>query len=342
MKVNYFRAAANFTMKRVSVVFLGSFQHYSTLVAEALVKNDSIKVVGVVTTPPQPAGRKKVLTKTHIHEWAERQRLPVVTPQTLDSASLRQLVSSFNTKVDLFVVAGYRNKLPKIWLEYPRLGAYNLHQSLLPKYRGTNPAEWAILTGEAETGVSLIRMTERFDAGPIIGQRSFAIAPNDTRESLYEKLYQTGGELTAEILPLLEVQHLKGKVQPRLSPTRYARRLARHDGFIDWLTIVKARRGGLTIQDFTNNQLLNYLIDDSISQAGIEPVNDFLVKLIERAVRALYGYPYLWTVVETKKGQKRLRILAVQIEGGKLKLNRVQIEGQQAARFNQIKNLISA
>ena len=168
-------------MKRVSVVFLGSFQHYSTLVAEALVKNDSIKVVGVVTTPPQPAGRKKVLTKTHIHEWAERQRLPVVTPQTLDSASLRQLVSSFNTKVDLFVVAGYRNKLPKIWLEYPRLGAYNLHQSLLPKYRGTNPAEWAILTGEAETGVSLIRMTERFDAGPIIGQRSLRIVQRTRR-----------------------------------------------------------------------------------------------------------------------------------------------------------------
>src|SRR3989344_3852493 len=125
-------------MKQISVIFFGSFQHYSTLVLEALYHSPHIQVLGVISTPPKP-------DPTHTQLWAEAHNLPVFTHQQLNATNLPP------QPPDFFVVAGYRNLLPKSWLDFPNIAPLNLHPSLLPAYPGPAPVECAMLKGETTT-----------------------------------------------------------------------------------------------------------------------------------------------------------------------------------------------
>ena len=122
-------------MAKTSVIFFGSFQHYSTLVLEALHQAAHIQVLGVVSTPSP--------TPTHTHLWARQHQIPVVTPTALGKIDF--------PSVDFFVVAGYRMLLPPSWLAFPRLAPLNIHPSLLPQYPGPAPVEWTLLNGETHT-----------------------------------------------------------------------------------------------------------------------------------------------------------------------------------------------
>lgn len=279
-----------------SLIFFGSFQHYSTKVLESLFASSLFKILAVITTPGSPT-----------ESWAQAHRLPVFTPEKLDHEALGQLA-----KPDLFITAGYGKLLPKDWLNFPTIASLNLHFSLLPKYRGANPAEWAILMGEQETGVTLIEMSPNFDTGKIIAQTAIEITPNDNRETVYDKLYDIGGQVLPEMISL----YLKDRqaVAQGNSPTPYARRFTRKDGFIEWSAIIAALAGKATQEDLA---------------------------AIERKSRAFYGYPSLWTLVPTQKGAKRMQILACHLQDGRLIIDMVHIEGYQQAAFNQIKNLIS-
>lgn len=262
-----------------TVLFFGSFQHYSTIVLEALYQTKNIKVLGVVTAPPRPAGRHLRLTRTHTHDWAEKHGLPVFTPQRLDRPL--PLVPDF------FVVAGYRLLLPRQWLELPTMAALNFHPSLLPAYPGPAPVEWAMLKGEKETGITIIKMTEEYDQGPIIAQKKLPILPTDTRLTLYQKLYEFGASILIELLPSYRARPCR-PTGPGPNEIVYARRLSRTDGYIPW----PQARAFLTQAKFAT--------------------------AINRKIRALYGFPGVWTQVKTAKGTKILKILSstqVQLEG---------------------------
>lgn len=315
----------------ISVLFLGSFLEYSATVLQALHNAPELKIVGVVTTPPKPAGRKKILKKTHVHQLAEQLDLTVFSPEKLTEESLQQLLDQLGEPPQILLTAGYGKLLPASWLEFPTVGSLNLHFSLLPAYRGANPAEWALLKGETETGVSVITMAAEFDTGGVISRASYTITPQDTRESVYDELYTLGGE----ILPQVIVDFVDGVLdiepQPKQSPTPYAKRFNRDDSFIDWQAITSLMEGKTAATDLVSPLLTTALYPDGESRV----ITAFDV---ERATRGLAGFPGLWTNINTTKGVKRMKILETDEQDGKLILKKVQIAGQDAAQWNQVKN----
>jgi methionyl-tRNA formyltransferase len=229
------------------------------------------------------------------------------------------------------------------------MAAFNLHFSLLPSYRGANPAEWALIRGETETGVTLIEMSPTFDTGKMIAQSGIAVTETDTRESIYQKLYELGGE----VLPAMLVTYDRFRQDPDLekrssasptpitfflppkaqgtSPTPYAQRLVRDDGFISWSALRDAQAGGTA-----DSQDLSAKLSEILHTTELKADGHF----IERVIRALAGFPGVWTMVETAKGLRRLKILSAHLVGEKLILDRVQLEGQAPAAWTQAKSAI--
>lgn len=328
------------------IVFFGSFQHYSSLILKSLIDHPDIEVVSVVTTPPMPVGRKQIITKTPVHLLAEQHNIPVFIPSLLPDDM--NLCRQIENKPDYFITAGYGKILPESWLKYPKLGSLNLHFSLLPAYRGANPAEWAIMCGETKTGITLIEMSNKLDGGDIIAQAEIPISDQDTRETLYQKLYALGAEkLPGWLLKCAESEVLSAHEQPKLSPTPYAALLKRDDGFIPWSTIQNLSP---TIENFPSKHLQKALSfslgrDPGFQRAIIrseakgvstaKPIEtEHIIKFLSRLPRALAGYPSLWTIVNTTKGEKRMKIISFE------PYIIVQLEGGQSTHFNQIKNQI--
>jgi methionyl-tRNA formyltransferase len=308
-----------------TIVFFGSFQHYSTYIAQALLESSAFKVASIITTPPLANEGNTV------YALATKHSVPTFTPNTLDDLEPSQLFKNMPA-IDLFVTAGYGKLLPSSWLQFPRLGALNLHFSLLPNYRGANPAEYALLRGESETGITLITMGSEFDTGNILSQTAIDIEPHDTRESLYEKLYQLGADciqtMISEYLELRTSNLAPGLPQPHYSPTPDAKRLHRRDGYIAWATLTKLMQG---------QAIEKHELPTACQKANVQ---DYGPETIERASRALQGYPSLWTRIPTNKGKKMMKLFSTKVAGARLAIIDVQVEGQQKARFNQIKNMI--
>lgn len=326
------------------IIFFGSFLNYSVTVLKKLLElhtQQAVELVGVVTTPPQPAGRKKVLKPTAVHVFAEKHQLPIFTPDALIDSSLDELSQYFgdteSNHVDFFITAGYGKLLPKSWLEYPQQAALNIHFSLLPKFRGANPAEWALLMGESETGTSIITMDPAFDTGAVLDRRPIPIEKHDTRQTLYTKLYELGADQICDLLPKLTPESSPTAIpQPDTSPTPYAKRLTRNDGFFPWSELQKCLHGQRADAEKLSGSLQKAL---TASDATFDAV------FVERAVRALEGFPGVWSLVPTPKGDKRMKLMAVEILSSatispQLSLLKVQIEGQQPALWNQVKNSI--
>jgi methionyl-tRNA formyltransferase len=340
----------------MNVIFFGSFLEYSVEVLKGLLQDSArepINVIAVVTTPPMPAGRKQELQFTHVHEYAKSQSIPVFTPAKLTQEALTEL-ASFG-ECDYFVTAGYGKLLPVSWLEYPKLAALNVHFSLLPKYRGANPGEWAIVSGENETGISVIEMSAQFDTGAVIAQAGIPITDQDTRETIYQQLYALGGETIQAVLQtdyLWRTQKIeKNNDEPKLtfsyppvaqttSPTPYARRLTKEDSWISpkvLNAVVNNEESSKNIQ-ISKTDLSPFLY--SIWTEHWQSQNKSLAEFIEHAVRALTTFPCIWTTVETSKGEKRFKIFSGTVRTTLFIPEMVQIEGQQKAQWNQVKNSV--
>jgi len=191
-----------------------------------------LEVVGVVTQPDRPKGRKKTLTPPPVKEAALAFGLPVVQPERLrrDEAALRQLA---DWRPDLIVTAAYGQILPKTVLELPKLGCINVHGSLLPKYRGGAPIQRAIMNGETVTGVTIMYMAEGLDTGDMISKVEVPIEDDDTAGTLFGKLSEAGAELLGRTLPSILDGTAVAVAQDEAEAT-YAPNLTREDERIDW------------------------------------------------------------------------------------------------------------
>lgn len=158
------------------------------------------EVVGVFCQPDKPRNRMKV-TACPVKEYAVSQNIPVYQPVKLRDGEAMGIVQGLAP--ELIVVAAYGRILPDEMLAYPAMGCINVHSSLLPKFRGAAPINWAILTGEAETGVTIMHMAHDLDAGDIILQRTTPIDPDETADVLYGRLAELGGELVVEAVEAL-------------------------------------------------------------------------------------------------------------------------------------------
>jgi methionyl-tRNA formyltransferase len=190
----------------MKIVFMGT-PEFAWAILEKLTESDH-EVLAVVTGPDKPAGRRRALTPTVVRKLAEKHELPVLMPKSLKDESLHQSLAAL--KADLFVVAAFRILPPRLF-ELPRLGAINIHASLLPRYRGAAPINWAIINGETETGLTSFFLKQKVDTGDMILQTKVTIAPTDTYDSLHDRLADLAGPFTLETLSMIE----QGKSRPR-------------------------------------------------------------------------------------------------------------------------------
>jgi len=212
------------------VVFMGA-PDFATPALRAILEHGH-EVVAVYTRAPQPAGRRGLeLTKTPVHRLADEFGLPVVTAATLRSAEAQE---TFRTHAaDVGIVVAYGLILPPPVLEAPRFGCLNLHASLLPRWRGAAPIQRAIMAGDAETGVDLMRMEAGLDTGPVAREILAAIGPDDTAGELTARLAALGAQLIAESLPELAEDRLVFRPQSAEGAT-YAHKIDKSEAAIDW------------------------------------------------------------------------------------------------------------
>ena len=220
------------------VVFMGS-PPAALPSLRALLAQQDLAWLGVVTQPPRRVGRGQHLQRTPVHTYALKRQLEVLTPRQ----PLEILPQLRAWQVDLLVVCAYGKILPQAVLDVPLRGCYNLHFSLLPRWRGASPVQAAILAGDAHTGVSLQRMVVRLDAGPLLAQTEpLAIAPVTTGSSLEDRLAQRAGQLLTDSWALLKRQDppLVPQDENEVSVCRLVRK---DEGRIRWKTMSAAQIG---------------------------------------------------------------------------------------------------
>jgi methionyl-tRNA formyltransferase len=217
-------------MKLLRTVFMGTAELACPSLA-ALAQSPFCHLIAVVTQPDRPKGRELKLQSSPVKLASLRWNLPLLQPEKArDESFLRELAE---LSPDLIVVAAYGQILPQTILNLPEFGCLNVHTSLLPKYRGAAPIQWAILNDESETGVTIIKMDAGLDTGGILAQERTPIEPADNSEVLHDRLATLGAALLLKTIP----DYIEGKIAPQKQPETgvvYARKITKEDGLINW------------------------------------------------------------------------------------------------------------
>jgi methionyl-tRNA formyltransferase len=305
----------------MKVVFMGTAE-LSCASLERLAADRAFSLAAVVTQPDKPKGRALKLTPSPVKVLAEKLRLPVLQP--LKAREERFINQLRELAPDLLVVVAYGQILPQAILDVPPQGCLNVHTSLLPQYRGAAPIQWAIANGDAETGVTIMKMDAGLDTGPILSVRRTAILPADDSQSLHDRLARLGAELLVETIP----GYVAGKIVPQPQPAAggsYAAKIKKDDGHIDWRQ--PAQTIGNRLRAFTpwpgafTSWSSTFGLPAATDRPRPEPKNQML-KIWKAEVLPQRGVP--GTVLAADKtgiivacGQGALRIIELQREGGK-------------------------
>jgi methionyl-tRNA formyltransferase len=219
---------------RPRAVFMGT-PAFAVPCLEALTR--VADVVLAVTQPDKPQGRGLALAPSPIKVLAEQRGIPVFQPERARDGRLREALLAHAP--DVALVVAYGKILPADVLETPRLGCLNVHASLLPRYRGAAPIQWAIVRGEHESGVCLMQMDVGMDTGPVLERRVLAIGENETGGELFERLSRLSGELVESALPLLFAGALRAAPQPAEGAT-HAPMIKKEDAALDFAQSAQA------------------------------------------------------------------------------------------------------
>lgn len=212
--------------KDLKIIFWGT-PEFALPVFGALIKN-GYNVVAAVTNPDEPVGRKQILTPPAVKALAQKHKIPVFQPVKFDQELFKKEIP----EADLYIVAAFGKIIPKEILEIPKWGALNIHPSLLPRWRGPSPIQYTILHGDKEAGVTIMKMDERMDHGPIVAQRRLEIRKWTFRE-LHDDLAKLGAELLIETLPGWLASEIRPEPQDDAKAT-YSKILKKDDGRINW------------------------------------------------------------------------------------------------------------
>jgi methionyl-tRNA formyltransferase len=314
-------------MTALRIIFMGTAE-LACASLSALLGSPLFQVFSVVTQPDRPKGRDLKLHPSPVKELALRAGVPVLQPERAREETFIQTIRA--TQPDLIVVAAYGQILPRSLLEAPRYGCVNVHTSLLPKYRGAAPIQWAILNDETETGVTIMKMDVGLDTGDILTQERTPILPDDTSATLHDRLAETGANLLVRTLP----EYVAGRIAPTPQPAEgacYASKISKQDGLIDWAQPARAlwnRVRGLTPWP------------GAFTFLPAHPQRAML-KIWEAEVVDLSGSPS--EVLQVDKngivvgcGQQALRILSLQREGGKRLAPREFLAGHPLAHSTRL------
>ena len=222
-----------------SVVFMGT-PAFAAPILEGLIQANDYEVLAVVTQPDRPVGRKRILTPSPVKEVALKHGIEVLQPQKLSGSEEMQRVISLAP--DLIVTAAFGQFLPTKLIAAAKVGAVNVHGSLLPKYRGGAPVQYAIMNGDQETGVTIIYMVKKMDAGDMLAQAKLPIGPHDDTGSIFAKMSILGRDTLLATLPKLVAGELVAQKQdeskvvfsPTIKPEEEKLSLTLNAKQIDW------------------------------------------------------------------------------------------------------------
>ena len=215
----------------LTIVFLGTPALAARILERLVTVGDRFRVVAVVTRPDEARGRGMAMTPSEVAAVAARHQVPTLKPTRIKTLEFLTQLKSYDP--DLLVVAAYGRILPPAILDAPRLMPINVHASLLPRHRGASPVEGAILAGDTETGVTIMRVVQEMDAGPMILTRTIPIAPEDTQGTLKEKLAELGATALLEALDLIARGAVTETPQDDSAAT-YTGQIKKDDAVIDW------------------------------------------------------------------------------------------------------------
>jgi len=277
---------------KIKIIFLGT-PEFGAIVLERLIKNN-YKPILVITALDKPAGRKQILTPSPVKLVAKKYNISVVQPEKIQNSKYKIQ----NLRPDLIICAAYGQLIPAEILKIPRYGCLNIHPSLLPKYRGPSPIQYAILNGDKETGVTIILMDEKMDHGEIISNFKFLISKKFTYPELSQKLAEIGVKLLLETIPKWINGEIKAKAQDESEAT-YTKILKKEDGKIDWA----------------------------------RPPEE-----IERKIRAFNPWPGAFTFWKKNKKKIMIKILEAEVsKNNKLIIKKIQPEGKKPMTFEEFK-----
>jgi methionyl-tRNA formyltransferase len=211
------------------IVFMGT-PDFSVPVLKQVI-SDGYEVIGVVTQPDRPVGRKKIMTPPPVKVEAMKHQIPVFQPEKIRQKDELEKILALNP--DLIVTAAFGQILPKELLEAPKYGCINVHASLLPELRGGAPIHYAIIQGKEKTGISIMYMVEKLDAGDIISQVEVSILEEDNVGTMHDKLSSAGAKLLSETIPLI----ISGKINPipqNNDQATFASNIQREQEKINW------------------------------------------------------------------------------------------------------------
>jgi methionyl-tRNA formyltransferase len=320
------------TMKELKIIFMGTAE-LSCASLEKLARDNNFQIAGVVTQPDKSKGREMKLQFSPVKILAEKLKLPVLQPfKARDEKFISELRE---LKPDLIVVVAYGQILPQTILDLPKFGCLNVHTSLLPKYRGASPIQSAILNGETETGVTIMKMDAGLDTGEIISQCRTPVLPEDNSQMLHDRLAQIGAKLLVETIP----DYIAGKILPKLQPAEgasYAAKIKKEDGKIDWnepaekilnrlraftpwpgaFTFLEGARTARSHESETRGRAARAPVHDEISQKP-QLLKIWKAEIVEKSGAAGEILSADKTGIVVACGKKALRILELQREGGR-------------------------
>lgn len=308
------------TTNQTTILFFGSTSD-SVIVLEKLVNLSIVNwsICGIVTQPPRPVGRDKTITPTPVEVWGKAHNITTLSFESNTEKSWlytdeQQVIDTLQSiHADVLISASYGQKIPTITLTNATYGGLNVHPSILPRWRGGDPVPWAILSGDHQIGVTVVTLSEKFDQGRILAQQKIPIKPSDTSIPLRTHLFDLGATLLVDLLSEYISGKIKGDPQKKNDEPQ-AKRLTRELGYEPWDMLVCAIALGTEADR------------------------------IEQKFRALHPWPGVWTTfnnsqltVDKLTKNKRLKILTLHTENGKLVLDQVQLEGKNPVSWQQFK-----
>jgi methionyl-tRNA formyltransferase len=290
------------------IIFMGT-PELARVSLQALLGRSDFEVIAVVTQPDRPKGRELKLTASPAKELALQSNVAVLQPERARNENFIEELRSL--KPDLIAVAAFGQILPQSILDLPRFGCVNVHTSLLPKYRGAAPIQWAILNDEPETGVTIMKMDAGMDTGAILTLETTPIHESDNAQILHDRLAKIGAELLVRTIP----DYVAGKIPAHPQPAEgvsYAPKIKKQDGEIDWTQPARAiwnRVRGLVPWP------------GAFTHVPAEP-KPYLLKVWEAEVTGVTGSPGEILSADRSGivvgcGQNAIRICQLQLEGGK-------------------------
>ncbi len=340
-------------MKKLKIAYFGTPSFSARFLEKLLTDRDiHVEVTLVITQPDKPVGKKQILTSSPVKLVAEKYKIPVKTGietevprREPDSAfhrrgsKARRLALSevegdqsrqapfFN--IDLGLLFAYGKILPKKILSIPNHGFWNIHPSLLPKYRGPSPMVYPLLLGDKITGTTLMKMDELMDQGPIIDQESLTIGKNDYRVELENKLTDLGYEVFKRNVNRLAVSGVKSvRFDPQDDTlATYTKLLTKQDGFIP-LPVLKQS----LINDKLNSHNTPQVVKEYLKKNNLT-IEQFNHLTVYNIFRGLSPWPGLFTEVVINDQKKRLKITGLSHKNDTLIVDRVQLEGKKEVDF---------